>query len=34
MNGFYEIAGNYVRRLVEKGEMVVFAHLKQMAGAS
>jgi hypothetical protein len=33
MNGFYEIAGNEVRRLVEKGEMVVFAHLKQMAGA-
>jgi hypothetical protein len=32
MNGFYEIAGNEVRRLVEKGEMVVFAHLKQMAG--
>jgi len=33
MNGFYEIAGNEVRRLVEKGEMVVFGHLKQMAGA-
>jgi hypothetical protein len=32
MNGFYEIAGNEVRRLVEKGEMVVFGHLKQMAG--
>jgi hypothetical protein len=32
MNGFYEIAGNEVRRLVEKGEMVVFSHLKQMAG--
>jgi len=33
MNGFYEIAGNEVRRLVEKGEMVVFGYLKQMAGA-
>lgn len=33
MNGFYEVAGNEVRRLVEKGEMVVFSHLKQMAGA-
>jgi hypothetical protein len=32
MNGFYEVAGNEVRRLVEKGEMVVFAHLKQMVG--
>ena len=32
MNGFYEVAGNEVRRLVEKGEMVVFGHLKQMAG--
>jgi hypothetical protein len=32
MNNFYEIVGNEVRRLVEKGEMVVFGHLKQMAG--
>jgi hypothetical protein len=33
MNGFYEVTDNEVRRLVEKGEMVVFGHLKQMAGA-
>jgi hypothetical protein len=33
MNGFYEIAGNEVRNLVEKGELIVFRHLKQMEGA-
>jgi len=33
MNGFYEIAGNSVRNLIEKGELLIFTHLKQMAEA-
>jgi hypothetical protein len=28
MNGFHELAGSEIRKIVEKGEMVIYRHLK------
>jgi len=34
MNGFYEVAGNEVRDFVEKGELVIYRRLQELAEAS